>query len=66
MKPLLYGARSLGLAMVAQPTITVNNTGLKPWTADNHDFTVESHHTKAASAQSGCCKRTSAISSARA
>ena len=31
---------------VAQPTITVTNPGLKPWTADSYDFTVESYHLK--------------------
>lgn len=28
------------------PTITVTNTGLKPWTADNFDLSVESYHLK--------------------
>jgi len=31
---------------VAAPTITVTNPGLKPWTADSYDFTVESYHIK--------------------
>jgi iron complex outermembrane receptor protein len=31
---------------VATPTITVTNPGLKPWTADSFDFTVESYHLK--------------------
>ncbi|MBI5688915.1 MAG: TonB-dependent receptor [Verrucomicrobia bacterium] len=31
---------------VAAPTITVTNPGLKPWTADSYDFTVESYHVK--------------------
>jgi iron complex outermembrane receptor protein len=31
---------------VAAPTITVTNPGLKPWTADSYDFTVESYHLK--------------------
>jgi TonB-dependent receptor len=31
---------------VAAPTITVSNSGLKPWTADSYDFTVESYHLK--------------------
>ncbi len=30
----------------AQPTITVNNTGLKPWTADNFDLSLESYQIK--------------------
>lgn len=31
---------------VADPTITVNNSALKPWTADNFDLTLESYHIK--------------------
>lgn len=31
---------------VATPTITVTNPGLKPWTADSYDLTVESYHLK--------------------
>lgn len=31
---------------VATPTITVSNPGLKPWTADSFDLTVESYHLK--------------------
>jgi iron complex outermembrane receptor protein len=31
---------------VATPTITVTNPGLKPWTADSFDFTVESYQLK--------------------
>jgi TonB-dependent receptor len=31
---------------VASPTITVSNTGLKPWTADNYDLSVESYFIK--------------------
>jgi TonB-dependent receptor len=31
---------------IASPTITVTNSGLKPWTADSYDFTVESYHLK--------------------
>ncbi len=31
---------------VATPTITVTNPGLKPWTADSFDVTVESYHLK--------------------
>lgn len=31
---------------VAQPTVTVNNTGLKPWTADNFDLSIESYQIK--------------------
>lgn len=31
---------------VANPRITINNAALKPWTADNFDFTVESYHLK--------------------
>ena len=31
---------------VAAPTITVTNPGLKPWTADSYDFTIESYHLK--------------------
>jgi len=30
----------------AQPTVTVNNSGLKPWTADNFDLSVESYQIK--------------------
>lgn len=30
----------------ATPTITVSNTGLMPWTADNFDVSVESYHLK--------------------
>jgi TonB-dependent receptor len=30
----------------ADPTITVNNTGLKPWTADNFDLSLEFYPTK--------------------
>ena len=33
-------------ADAANPTITVNNTGLKPWTADSYDFTLESYNFK--------------------
>lgn len=29
-----------------QPTITVNNTGLKPWTADNYDLSLETYQVK--------------------
>ena len=29
---------------VANPTITVSNTRLRPWTADNYDLTVESYN----------------------
>jgi len=32
----------------AAPTITVVNTGLKPWTADNYDLTLESYEYKGA------------------
>jgi iron complex outermembrane receptor protein len=28
------------------PTITVNNTGLKPWTADNYDLSIETYQIK--------------------
>ncbi|MES2696415.1 MAG: TonB-dependent receptor, partial [Verrucomicrobiota bacterium] len=31
---------------VAAPTITVTNAGLKPWTADSYDLTLESYHLK--------------------
>lgn len=31
---------------VALPTITVNNTGLKPWSATSYDFSLESYHLK--------------------
>ncbi len=31
---------------VAQPTITVNNTGLKPWSATSYDLSLESYHLK--------------------
>src|SRR6185295_18620911 len=31
---------------VAAPTITVTNPGLKPWTANSYDFSVESYHIK--------------------
>ena len=31
---------------VATPTITVTNPGLKPWTANSYDLTVESYHLK--------------------
>jgi TonB-dependent receptor len=31
---------------VLVPTITVTNPGLKPWTADNFDLSVESYHLK--------------------
>ena len=31
---------------VATPTITVTNSGLKPWTADSFDLSVESYHIK--------------------
>jgi iron complex outermembrane receptor protein len=31
---------------VAQPTITVNNTGLKPWSATSYDLSLESYHIK--------------------
>jgi TonB-dependent receptor len=31
---------------VATPTITVTNTGLKPWTADNFDLSLESYQIK--------------------
>lgn len=33
-------------ANVANPTITVVNTGLKPWTADSFDLSLESYHLK--------------------
>jgi TonB-dependent receptor len=33
---------------VASPTITVINTGLQPWTADNYDLTIESYEFKGA------------------
>lgn len=33
---------------VASPTITVVNTGLEPWTADNFDLTLESYEFKGA------------------
>ncbi len=31
---------------VANPTITVNNTGLRPWTARSYDLSLESYHLK--------------------
>ncbi len=31
---------------VASPTITVNNTGLQPWTATSYDLSLESYHFK--------------------
>jgi iron complex outermembrane receptor protein len=31
---------------VAIPTITVNNTGLKPWSATSYDLSLESYHIK--------------------
>lgn len=31
---------------VANPTITVNNTGLKPWRATSYDLSLESYHIK--------------------
>ena len=31
---------------VTDPIITVSNTGLKPWTADSFDLTLESYHIK--------------------
>ncbi|HRE79479.1 MAG TPA: hypothetical protein PLN52_00460, partial [Opitutaceae bacterium] len=31
---------------VANPTITVNNTGLTPWTADSFDLALEAYHLK--------------------
>lgn len=31
---------------VATPTITVTNPGLKPWTADSYDLSIESYHLK--------------------
>jgi len=31
---------------VANPTITVNNTGLKPWSARSYDLSLESYHLK--------------------
>jgi iron complex outermembrane receptor protein len=35
------------------PTITVNNTGLKPWTATNYDLSIESYQIKDAFASVG-------------
>lgn len=31
---------------VASPRITINNTGLQPWTASNYDLSLESYHIK--------------------
>ncbi len=38
---------------IAQPTITVSNIGLKPWTADNYDLTLESYDFKGGFGQIG-------------
>ncbi|MSU64926.1 MAG: TonB-dependent receptor [Opitutus sp.] len=38
---------------IAQPTITVSNIGLKPWTANNYDLTFESYDFKGGFGQIG-------------
>ena len=38
---------------VANPTITVNNPGLRPWTADNYDLTFEVYDVKGGSGALG-------------
>jgi TonB-dependent receptor len=42
---------------VAQPTITVNNPSLKPWTADNFDVTLEAYNLKGAVASIGAFRK---------
>ncbi len=42
---------------VAQPTITVNNPSLKPWTADNYDLTLEAYNLKGAFASIGVFRK---------
>lgn len=37
----------------ATPSVTVTNTGLKPWTADSYDLSLESYHFKDAFASFG-------------
>ncbi|HUR59051.1 MAG TPA: TonB-dependent receptor, partial [Opitutaceae bacterium] len=42
---------------VAQPTITVNNPSLRPWTADNFDVTLEAYNLKGAVASIGAFRK---------
>lgn len=41
----------------ANPTITVVDSGLKPWTADNYDFTVESYLLKGGFGSAGVFRK---------
>ncbi len=41
----------------AQPTITVSNTGLKPWTGDNFDLSLESYQFKGGSGSAGVFRK---------
>ncbi len=41
----------------AQPTITVNNTGLKPWTGDNYDLSLETYQIKGGSGSIGIFRK---------
>ncbi len=42
---------------VAQPTITVSNTGLKPWTGDNFDLSLETYQIKGGSGSIGAFRK---------
>ena len=42
---------------VAQPTITVNNPSLRPWTADNFDLAIEAYNVKGATASVGVFRK---------
>ena len=41
----------------AQPTITVNNTGLKPWQGDNFDLSLETYQVKGGSGSIGVFRK---------
>jgi iron complex outermembrane receptor protein len=41
----------------AQPTITVNNTGLKPWMSDNFDLSLETYQIKGGSGSIGAFRK---------
>jgi TonB-dependent receptor len=41
----------------AQPTISVNNTGLKPWTGDNFDLSLETYAVKGGSGSIGIFRK---------
>ena len=54
---LIIPGVSVSEPTAAQPTISVNNTGLKPWTGDNFDLSLETYAVKGGSGSIGVFRK---------